>query len=284
MSITEQIQGQNDPSMLEVLNDIGDIAKQGLRNEIKHWAKEYHVHDFNEWKLDSLVEIAWSNVPHVVQEDDPHLSPDPHADLKAQWELDAHCVGEEEAVKFWETRSPAAWFTCTSQPLRDNADYRRKPTAPDFSEEIGLREVQKCPNWPEGYKKGKFAGGTYIDTPERYTIIGTTGWSLGVPNERHHRQTILAHLKQYRPGGERYAQEKVHEALEEAIKEEEEDEVELARLRTLVGQLEGRLRIEQSKCEVLHRANRDKDHIIKVRQATIKNLKGCLARRSHEET
>lgn len=48
-------------SMMEVLKDVRDIAKQGLRELFKE-----RVPRLTNKQLSDLVEIAWNNVPHTV--------------------------------------------------------------------------------------------------------------------------------------------------------------------------------------------------------------------------
>ena len=124
-----------------------------------------------------------------------------HDELKHAYALDKLLHPEGRPWEWWECWIyPSEIYTCRGEPDWNSSTilYRRKETAPDWSQALSPKEVAECGDWPEGYRMGSFGGHLIIDYHNCEEPYAVWNQHIGFVYDLNHQRTLLNHFKKRR--------------------------------------------------------------------------------------
>ena len=121
-----------------------------------------------------------------------------HTELKKQYTLDVLLHPEGKPWEWWECRFDIEplWEPLSSIPnWFSSCQYRRKDTAPDWTQELSVKEVAECDDWPDGFEATLDTDGQYAIRDEGCYAIWWQGFGFNHNCTMPQRENLLNHFK-----------------------------------------------------------------------------------------
>lgn len=118
-----------------------------------------------------------------------------HEELQHAYALDELLHPEGKPLEYWQFLSSvtSTWRDCQDVPMwHTKKDYRRKPTAPNWDEELSPKEVRECDDWPDFTIRTNEQGVICIRDVDDKVWTEKVGWT------HKPRISLLRHFKKRR--------------------------------------------------------------------------------------